>query len=225
MVQKKILKPIKAKDIFDQKDYLDFNLSIPVANGSCIASDFIFNTLSYNKLLYDEETFPHIIGKKGFEIISRIYDEAGKSIFKDGYQKKLKQIPDEYTNPPIHISSYNFRSNLGFNEDKLMTMLSLHSPLNITLDSMIPFATFFNPYLVSDGFSKFLLFFSRIPIFVAYGKQYYVTNLWQLFNPKFVPLNSFFSTEYSLIDNFYKSEANKTITRLCFIFSYKIIKN
>ena len=90
MVQKKILKPIKAKDIFDQKDYLDFNLSIPVANGSCIASDFIFNTLSYNKLLYDEETFPHIIGKKGFEIISSIYDEAGKSIFKDGYQKKFK---------------------------------------------------------------------------------------------------------------------------------------
>ena len=74
MVQKKILKPIKAKDIFDQKDYLDFNLSIPVSNGSCIALDFIFNKLSYNKLLYDEEIFPHIIDKKGFEIISRIYD-------------------------------------------------------------------------------------------------------------------------------------------------------
>ena len=68
------IKTYKSKRHFRQKVYLDFNLSIPVSNGSCIALDFIFNKLSYNKLLYDEEIFPHIIGKKGFEIISRIYD-------------------------------------------------------------------------------------------------------------------------------------------------------
>ena len=210
MVSKKILKPIKAKDLLYPKDYLEFDLKLPLCSGYSIASDFIFNTGKYNKLLYEEESFPHIINKKGFEIITKIYDEAGKSLFKDDALKKLKQIPEEYINPPIHISSYNFNSNLGFHNDKLMTMLSMHSPLNITLDSMVPYACFFNSYSVSESFSKFFLFFSRVPIFIKYESNYIVMNLWSLFRPiDWIPLNSFFKTDYDLFEKTLDNPKNK----------------
>ncbi len=124
--------------------------------------------------------------------MTKIYREAGRDIFDD--VTEFKTIPVKYLSPPLHISNYQFTAEIGPISKQYMTMLSLHNPLNITFDNMVPFSIFFNSRNTGLSWCHFLLFFSRIPIFVQIddGKTY-AFNLHSMFENQFIALNSFFT--------------------------------
>ena len=181
-----ILKPPRQKDIFNSKTSCEFNIKVPVCDGMALHSDFIFNTNVINDdLLGTSISFPFCINQRYFEIFSKIYNEAGRSIFNDNIPS-LNTIPRKYLNPPIHIKNYQFHADLGNVEKFFMTMVSLHDPLNISFDSMMPFANFFNSADVKSQILNFVIFFSRIPIFIMdtsdnANANFYVTCLGILF--------------------------------------------
>ena len=195
----KILKPVRQKDIFRKKSYLTFKIKVPLCRGFPLSSDFIYNTnIINNDLMLDTLCFNRILQKENFEILTRIYEEAGQSIFRD--TNEMASIPAKYLEPPIHISSYNFTADIGPITKQYMTMLSLHNPLNITFDSQVPLATFFNAKTLGDQWSKFLLFFSRVPIFVKFGDKKFIMNLKQIFDNQWIGLNSFFNKHDDLCE-------------------------
>ena len=179
MVQKKILNPVRAKDIFYNKSFLKFNLEVPLCQGRSNSSDFIYNVSSYNDNLYSSFCFRLALDTQStyFSIVKKIYNEAGRSIFADNAVGRLSLIPRQYCEPPIHISNYKFSSNLGSTTKNMMTMYSFHSPLNITFDTMAPLDCFFNRTEVPENWGNLAAFMSRIPIFVQYTNNKYAEYL------------------------------------------------
>ena len=178
----KILRPVRQKDIFRKKYWMQFNLQVPVGFGMPLHSDFIYST----KIL-DEEMFRREDeGIQDFEycpIINKIKDEANRNIFAveeiDGFNKKD-------LNPPTHIERFKFSANLGLQTKEYMTMISAQNPLNITFETTYALAKYFNSRNIQTQMNDFLIFFSRIPIFiqrdVGEGKITYATNLQNLFS-------------------------------------------
>lgn len=188
---KKILKNFKKSDALKQKNYLDFNLKCVLGQGYPLSSDFIFNIQKYDKSNFEKSMFYFLIrGVNNFKIFNKIIDEAGQELFSNNVPSD--NIPDYILKPPVTISSYKFTGELGPIQKNLMTMLSFHSPYNVTLDTMVPLAYFFNNVLVSANWKRTILFMSRIPIYVQLDNMTVLTCFRYLFGDGVVFLNSFF---------------------------------
>ena len=99
----KILRPVRQKDILNPKDYLSFDIKVPVAGGQSMGSDFIYNTDLFNDdLVTNSRCFPQILDNRHFQITSQIMNEAGQSLF-DNYDNMVS-VPRKYLDPPVHIS-------------------------------------------------------------------------------------------------------------------------
>ena len=190
-----ILKPIRQKNIFQKKTFIIFDTKVPLAGGRSISSDFVYNINVYDNTLISSDMFNLVKDSNGFELFSKIYNEAGQSIFIN--EKNLDSIPSQYLNPPLHIANFRFTADLGPISKQYMTMVSFHNPLNISLDSMSPFVPYLNAKDITYGWLYFLLFFSRIPIYVQFPgqqeNQYIITNLVQLFGCEWSEINQFFT--------------------------------
>ena len=178
----KILRPVRQKDILNPKDYLSFDIKVPVAQGQSMGSDFIYNTDLFNdELVLNTRCFPNIINNRHFQIMAKVYNEAGQSLF-DNYQDMVS-VPRKYLDPPVHVSHYQFTGALGPISQQYMTMVTLHKPLNVTFDSMASLAMFFNQQTLGEQYQMFFHYFSRIPIFCKFNNQYFIANLAAIFNP------------------------------------------
>ena len=161
---KKILKPFRGSDALKQKTILSFDVQIPLCNGAVNSSDFIYNANSYDNRIYTSDSFAFALNDSLFSITSKLYDEAAKSLFLPN--ANLSNIPSDAIDPPTHLSKLIFSTNIGKYTKNMFTMLSFHNPFNVTFDTMSPLAVYFNGYTVGSLFSKFLLFASRVPIFM-----------------------------------------------------------
>ena len=163
-----------------------------------MSSDFIYNTDLINEdLTVNSDTFARCLNHTNFEILTKIYLEAGQNLFQN--TDELVSVPKKYLEPPIHISHYQFTTELGPITKQYFSMLSLHNPLNITFDTMSPLAMFFNCDKISQAYNNFLLYFSRVPIFCKYGVELFTTNLYGIFYNDWIGIQSFFHYTFAAV--------------------------
>ena len=156
-MEKKVLSNFKKSQALKQKSYLNFNIKVVLAQNHPLSSDFIYNASIYDyKLFSRSDSFAICNNQTNFHLISKIYDEAGRDIF-DANNDEIKAIPDSITKPPINISSFTFRGKLGQFSKNLMTMFSIHSPFNVSFDSLSPLVYFWNTTNVLDNWYKLIL--------------------------------------------------------------------
>lgn len=191
----KILKPVRQKQIFNSKTYLNFDIKIPVADGNPMASDFIYNVdILDDNIKVNSESYVTTLNQPGFKVFSKIDDEAGQSLFRaPGQVNELKFLSKNVLEPPLHIDSYKFTADLGPITKQYMTMISLHNPFNICYDNMVAIAYFMNPYGVINIFRAFVYMTSRIPIFIKNDHKYFITCTKYLFENQVTDLNSNFN--------------------------------
>jgi len=153
---------------------MKFNLQLPLGNGVPLHSDFIYNIDKYDDQMLNLPITQDIAYAP---VYRKIKEEAGKNIF---VTDEIPGIPKNLIQPSVHISKYEFKANLGTLIKEYMTILNFQSPLNINFKSSYALAKFFNSKNLEEQMKDFLLFFSRIPVYIQFkniGLVTIVTNL------------------------------------------------
>jgi len=153
---------------------MKFNLQLPLGNGLPLHSDFIYNIDKYDDTMLNMPATQDIAYAP---VYRKIKEEAGKNMFNTD---EIPGIPKNLIQPSVHISKYEFKANLGTLIKEYMTLLNFQSPLNINFKSSYALAKYFNSKNLEQQMKDFLLFFSRIPIYIQFkniGIVTIVTNL------------------------------------------------
>lgn len=127
-----------------------------------------------------------------FPHINDIISTCGQSIFTDDASPELQGIPREYVNPPIKITSNNFKIGISENSEKTYSIASLHPPLNITLETISPIAWVFNCKTLADQYRMLNIILSRTPIILIDNGYNYIFNWMNFIDYQETIYNAFF---------------------------------
>ena len=141
---------------------------IPTVIGSSngLSSEFIYNcnTIDINELT--KGRYRHI-KREFFPHIKSIIETCGQPLFEDNDQTELNGIPREYSQPPIQITSNEFNLDITEFKDKFYSIMSFHSPLNITLLSTAPLGWVLNSKSINDQYLNLTCLLNRVPIMIV----------------------------------------------------------
>jgi len=128
--------------------------------------------------------------------------DCGQELFNSVNKPELSGIPSDYVNPPIKIRGNTFKIEISENTKKTYSVVSLHSPLNVTLETIAPVSWVFNTRSIRDQYRMMMLIMARCPIiFIESGKQY-ILNFLNFIHAVDTPLNAYFKLNTIEYKNF-----------------------
>jgi len=167
-----------------------------------LSSELIYNTSKLDLQRYYENGWTIYLTPSLFPHINNMLRDCGQELFNSSAKPELSGIPSDYVNPPIKIRGNTFRVGLSETTEKTYSIVSLHSPLNVTLETIAPISWVFNTRSVRDQYRMMLLIMARCPIiFIDNGKQY-LLNFLNFIHVTDTPLNAYFTSNTIDYKNF-----------------------
>jgi hypothetical protein len=108
---------------------------------------------------------------KYFPHINSLISTCAQNMF-DGINAEKEGIPLDFINPPIRITSNKFAIDISERQEKHYSIISFHSPLNITINTMAPLGWCLNAKTIDIGWNNLFMIMNRIPIFLTDGKNW-----------------------------------------------------
>lgn len=152
----------------------------------------IYNTYKLDLEKYYENGWTAYLTPSLFPHLNDLLRMCGQQMFNSSSKPELSGIPSDYVNPPIRIRSNTFKVGISESIKKTYSIMSLHSPLNITLETIAPISWVFNSSSIRDQYRMMVLIISRCPIIFIDGKTQFIFNFMSLLGITDVPLNAFF---------------------------------
>ena len=150
----------------------------------------IFNTSKLDLERYYEEGWTLFLTPSLFPHLNDLLKICGQKMFEK--KPELFGIPPDYVNPPIRIRSNVFKVGVSENVKTTYSILALHPPFNVTLETIAPISWVFNSSSIRDQYRMMVLIMSRCPIIYIDGKTQLVFNFLSLLGINDVPLNTYF---------------------------------
>ena len=161
-----------------------------IGNTIGLNSELIYNTNKIDLIEFYNETENNLLTPDLFPHINQLLSTCGQSLFDKN--DELTGIPKEYIQPPIKITKNIFKIDISENTEKNYIICSLHSPLNITLNTVSPIGWLLNSKTIYNQFINLFILLSRTPIFYINGKTTLVLNFFKIMQTKETVFNAFF---------------------------------
>lgn len=98
----------------------------------------------------------------------------------DGINPDIDGIPNKYITPNIEITNTSFNLDVTQKKDKYYAIMSFLSPLNITLNTTLPFGWFLNSMSINKQWTNLILLTCRTPILIYHQRGSYAVCLGNL---------------------------------------------
>lgn len=180
------------------KHYLTFEIPTTIGTTLGLSSEYIYNCKSIDLIEFKREKYKNYIDHEVFPHICYILNTCGQNILNMN-NPDIEGIPKKYATPPIKISNNEFNLDIAQRKEKYYSILSFHTPLNITLNTTLPLGWFLNSKSIVQQWLNLSLIISRTPI-IIYNKtnsKQIAANFQTLFNSKanLIQLNDFIRIE------------------------------
>jgi len=110
------------------------------------------------------------VPNKYFPHIHALISTCAQNMF-DNINADKEGIPLDFINPPIKITKNNFQIDISERKEKHYSIVSFHTPLNITLRTMTPLGWCLNAKTIEMGWNNLFMIMNRIPIFLTDGNS------------------------------------------------------
>lgn len=163
-------------------------MTIGTTNG--LSSEFIYNSNKLDIIEFYGSSLRTLITAETFPHINALLNTCGQSMF-SGVDSNKEGIPIDYINPPIIITKHIFGLDVSERLEKYYSIISFHSPLNITLNTTAPLGWILNGKSINDQYINLFMIMNRLPLIICNNNKVFFCNLATFFNKPEI-INSFF---------------------------------